>query len=99
MQFFMKYDPVPTLTKVRCPVLALNGEKDLQVPAKENISAITNALKRGGNKMVTTQIFPNLNHLFQECNTGLPSEYSSIEQTISPVVLETIAKWIHQTIK
>lgn len=94
MQYFIKYDPAPTLKKVKCRVLALNGEKDLQVPANENLPAIESALLKSGNKNVTTKEFPNLNHLFQECKTGLPAEYAQIEQTISPVVLVEIVKWI-----
>ena len=91
---FIKYDPTPMLEKVKCPVLAINGNKDLQVPFDVNLPAIENALKKGGNKHVTIKELPGLNHLFQECKTGLPKEYSEIEQTISPVVLETITQWI-----
>ena len=94
MEYFMKYNPVPALEKVKCAVLAVNGEKDLQVPPKENLSAIKNALAKGGNKNVTTIEFPNLNHLFQECKTGSPNEYASIEQTFSPTALAEITKWI-----
>jgi hypothetical protein len=90
----MKYNPVTTLKQVTCPVLAINGEKDLQVPSKENLSAIKNALTKGGNLNVTTKEFPNLNHLFQECKTGSPNEYATIEQTFSPIVLAEITKWI-----
>lgn len=93
LKFFLQYDPVTSLKKVRCPVLALNGEKDLQVPPKEDLGSIKNALK--GNKDVTVKEYPGLNHLFQECKTGSPSEYAGIEQTISPVVLEDISKWIN----
>lgn len=99
MQFFIRYDPAPTLEKVKCPVLAVNGEKDLQVPPKENISAIEAALKDGGNKKVTTIIFPGLNHLFQECTTGSPSEYAEIEQTLSPVMMDSVGQWILKTVK
>jgi hypothetical protein len=94
MVYFMKFNPVITLEKVKCPVLAVNGEKDLQVPPKENLTAIKNALKKGGNKNVTTIEFPNLNHLFQECETGSPNEYATIKQTISPIVLKEITRWI-----
>lgn len=96
MQYFLKYNPQPTLEKVKCPVLAVNGEKDLQVPPKENLTAIKNALIKGGNKNVTTIEFPNLNHLFQESTTGSPSEYATIEQTFSPVALNEITKWIQK---
>ncbi|EAR12558.1 hypothetical protein PI23P_08030 [Polaribacter irgensii 23-P] len=94
MVYFMKYNPVTTLEQVTCPVLAINGKKDLQVPSKENLSAIKNALTKGGNLNVTTKEFPNLNHLFQECKTGSPNEYATIEQTFSPIVLAEITKWI-----
>jgi pimeloyl-ACP methyl ester carboxylesterase len=91
---FIKYDPAPALSKVKCPVLALNGAKDLQVPPKENLEAIQQALAKGGNKKVTAIELPGLNHLFQECKTGAPAEYGEIEQTISPVALNEILNWI-----
>jgi pimeloyl-ACP methyl ester carboxylesterase len=94
MQYFIKYDPAPALEKVKCPVLALNGEKDLQIPAKANLEAIKAALNRGGNRNVTIKEIPGLNHLFQECKTCLITEYASIEQTFSPVALDEILKWI-----
>ncbi len=94
MRYFIKYNPATALEKVTCPVLALSGDKDLQVPPKENLIAIKDALAKGGNKNVTTKTYPNLNHLFQECKTGLPSEYRLIEQTFSPIVLEDLIKWI-----
>ncbi len=94
MQYFIKYDPSIILEKVKCPVLAINGEKDLQVPPKENLEAIKTALAKGGNKKVTAMELPGLNHLFQECTTGSPDEYATIEQTISPVALTTIVEWI-----
>jgi pimeloyl-ACP methyl ester carboxylesterase len=94
MRYFLKYNPAPALEKVKCPVLAINGEKDLQVPAKINLEAIKAALTRGGNKQVTTKEMPGLNHLFQECETGLPAEYATIEQTFSPLALNEILTWI-----
>lgn len=94
MLYFIKYNPAQTLEKVKCPVLALNGEKDLQVPPKENLEAIKKSLTKGGNKSVTTKELPNLNHLFQECQTGAPSEYATIEQTFSPAALIEILNWI-----
>ena len=99
MTFFIKYNPEPALEKVKCPVLVLNGEKDLQVPAKVNLEAIENALKKGGNQNVTIKQLANLNHLFQECETGLPGEYSEIEQTFSPIALTEITNWISKRIK
>ncbi len=94
MQYFLKYNPSPALEKVHCPVLALNGAHDLQVPPNENIEAIRKSLTKAGNKNVTTKILPKLNHLFQECATGLPDEYAEIEQTFSPTALNEILNWL-----
>jgi len=99
MQYFIKYDPAGALEHVKCPVLAINGSKDLQVPPKENLPAIKAALAKGGNKDVTTKELPGLNHLFQECKTGSPSEYASIEQTFSPTALSVILEWIQKEVK
>lgn len=99
MLYFIKYNPAIALEKVKCPVLAINGEKDLQVPPKVNLEAIKSALTKGGNKKVTTIELPNLNHLFQECKTGLPTEYATIEQTFSPMALTEIQKWIQMQTK
>ena len=91
---FINYDPSLILDKVHCPVLAVNGDKDLQVPAEVNLAAIRAGLERGGNQNVTTIVFPGLNHLFQECETGAIEEYAKIEQTFSPKALEEITAWI-----
>lgn len=99
MYNFIKYDPAPMLEKVNCPVLAINGEKDLQVPPVVNLDAIKEALEKGGNKDVTTKELANLNHLFQECETGSPEEYATIEQTFSPIALEVVLNWILKQVK
>ena len=93
-RYFIMTDPATFWKKVKCPVLALNGEKDLQVAAKENLPAIENALKWGGNESVKVMKLPGLNHLFQHCKTGLPSEYATIEETFSPEALKIISEWI-----
>jgi hypothetical protein len=93
-RYFIMTDPSVYWKKVDCPVLALNGAKDVQVSASENLPAIEKALKSGGNKNVKTIKFEGLNHLFQHCKTGLPSEYSVIEETFSPEVMKIIADWI-----
>jgi pimeloyl-ACP methyl ester carboxylesterase len=93
-RFFLSYDPRPILRQVKCPVLAINGARDLQVPAKENLAEIGSALKSGGNLRVTTVELPGLNHLFQPCKTGSPSEYASIETTIAPEALKMMGDWI-----
>jgi pimeloyl-ACP methyl ester carboxylesterase len=98
MLYFIRYDPDPVLENVKCPVLAINGSKDLQV-SPENLDAIRKALERGGNSDVIVKELPGLNHLFQECQTGLPAEYSTIEQTFSPEALDVITNWILQHVK
>ncbi|MCZ6766824.1 MAG: alpha/beta hydrolase [bacterium] len=92
--FFLNYDPALALRNVSCPVLALNGELDLQVPPAENLGAIAAALKEGGNTEVTIQELSGLNHLLQTARSGAPSEYSTIPETISPVVMNIISEWI-----
>ncbi len=93
-RYFLTLDPRPALRKVKCPVLALNGENDLQVPATENLREIEAALKAGGNKNITIVRLPKLNHLFQTSETGSLSEYAKIEETVAPVALKTIGDWI-----
>jgi len=85
---------VPALEKTKCPVLVLIGEKDLQVDPKLNLPPIRAALKKSGNSDVTITQLDSLNHLFQECETGSPGEYGSIEQTFSPKALELMSQWI-----
>jgi len=99
MQFFITYNPAVSLEKVKCPVLAINGEKDLQVPAKVNLEAIKKALDKAKNKKSTVMELPNLNHLFQECKTGSPEEYATIEETFSPKALEVVKNWIQTRVK
>lgn len=91
---FLLHDPRPVLAQVKCPVLALNGELDLQVPCKENLEAIKAALEKAGHKEHTIKAFPKLNHLFQTCKTGSPSEYGKIEETFNAEVLQTMGDWI-----
>jgi pimeloyl-ACP methyl ester carboxylesterase len=98
-RFFLTYDPTTALRKVTCPVLALNGELDLQVPPTENLTAIATALKAGGNQQVVVKELPRLNHLLQTATTGSPTEYSKIEETMSPLALQTIGDWILAQIK
>lgn len=93
-KYLVNYDPVPILQKVHCPVLALNGDKDVQVPSKENLEGLETALKAGGNRDVTIFELPGLNHAFQECKTGMPDEYGQISQTFSPSALAVIQTWL-----
>lgn len=91
---FLAYDPREALSQVRVPVLALNGDLDLQVDAEQNLPEIAKALLEGGNPDVTIRRFSGMNHLFQTAETGAPTEYSQIEETMSPEVLEVISDWI-----
>ena len=93
-RYFLTYDPANALRKVTCPVLVLNGSLDKQVLPSQNLPPIRKALEESGNKHVEVDELPGLNHLFQTAKTGAPSEYSQIEETISPVALEKISAWI-----
>lgn len=93
---FMKYDPAQDLKKLKCPVLALNGEKDIQVDAAMNLAAIQERITGNGNKNVTVKAYPNLNHLFQTCEKGTLAEYGQLEETINPEVLKDIIEWIRK---
>ena len=92
--YFYNYNPANILEKITCPVLALNGSKDTQVEPKVNQEGIRNALTKANNKDFTVNEIPNLNHLFQECETGEMNEYSTIDQTIAPFVLKQLSDWI-----
>lgn len=90
-------DPRPTLEKVDCPVLAINGKKDVQVAWEENLNAIEASLKKGGNNAVQVVAYPELNHLFQKCDTGALAEYGIIDETINDQVLNDVSTWIRKT--
>jgi pimeloyl-ACP methyl ester carboxylesterase len=93
-RYFITFDPMPVLMKVKVPVLALNGELDMQVASRENLELIAIALKIGKNEDFTIKSFRDLNHLFQTSKTGAVSEYAQIEETMSPEVLRTITEWV-----
>lgn len=93
MKFYLKYDPALALSKLKCPVLAANGELDLQVPIAQNLDEIERLLQAGGNDRVKILRYPRLNHLFQTCNTGSTEEYGMIEETFSPKAMEDISAW------
>ena len=97
--FFLRYDPTPNLQKLQIPILALNGAKDLQVASQPNLTAIQLALTKAGNKDVTTQELPNLNHLFQTCKKCTIAEYGELQETFSPDALKIMGDWISQRVK
>ncbi|MGE0709882.1 MAG: alpha/beta hydrolase family protein [Planctomycetota bacterium] len=91
---FLRYDPAPALRQVRCPVLALNGALDLQVDAQQNLPVIARELEAGHNPDYAAIKLPGLNHLFQTCRTGAPAEYGKLEETFSPLALQTVGDWL-----
>jgi hypothetical protein len=95
---FLALDPRDYLNKVRSPVLALGGERDLQVPPAENLGEIQRALKNAGLTTTVRQL-PGLNHLFQSARTGKESEYFLIEETIAPFALDLISTWMMTAVK
>ena len=96
MYNFIRMNPSEYLQKLTLPVFAVNGSLDLQVAASVNLKAISEALTKAGNKHFVTKEYPNLNHLFQTCETGSPSEYAGIAETFNEEVMSDIAEWILQ---
>lgn len=94
MYYFLKYDPTEAIVNTHCPALLLNGSKDLQVIASQNLPAYERIIAEYGKTNLTLQEMPDLNHLFQHCKTGSPNEYFEIEETISPEVLEKIVEFV-----
>ncbi|MFT5470871.1 MAG: pimeloyl-ACP methyl ester carboxylesterase [Verrucomicrobiales bacterium] len=94
LRAFVQLDPADSLKSVTCQVLALNGDRDLEVVADLHLAAIESALKAGGNERVVTRKLTGLNHLFQTADRGFPNKYSTIEETMSPVVLKGVSQWI-----
>ena len=94
MLSFILFNPADALRKVKVPVLALNGSRDVQVPALQNLPRIVAELTLGGNPDVTAVELPGLNHLFQHCKTCAPTEYGVLEETFSPGALEIMTEWL-----
>lgn len=97
-RFFLDYDPVPSLQNTKCPVLALYGQKDLQVPPKSNLPLLQKALSDADNTQANIRQLAELNHLFQHAYSGLPVEYGAIEETFAPEALEIIGDWLEARI-
>ena len=96
MYYFLRYDPTEAFVKTNCPALLLNGSKDLQVIASQNLTAYEKIIAEHGKTNMTLRELPGLNHLFQHCETGSPNEYFEIEETISPEVLEMIVGFVNR---
>ena len=99
LKYFISTDPDQFWHNVKCPVLALDGEKDIQVYPGQNIPAIAASLRKAANKNVTTIIFPGLNHLFQHCTKCTVPEYKELEETFAPEVLQAMRDWLKKNIK
>ncbi|HRP89597.1 MAG TPA: alpha/beta fold hydrolase [Edaphocola sp.] len=97
--YFVQYNPQSDLQKIKIPVLALIGSKDVQVIPEYNIPALKSAFEKSGNKRATVLELEGLNHLFQEANTGLPQEYGNIEQSFSPKAMKVILEWLQKNVK
>jgi pimeloyl-ACP methyl ester carboxylesterase len=96
LRSFILLDPGDALRKVKVPVLAMNGSRDVQVPPGQNLPAIKAALTAGGNPDITTIELPGLNHLFQHCKSCAPTEYGALEETFSPEALEIMGDWLQR---
>jgi alpha-beta hydrolase superfamily lysophospholipase len=92
--YFLKYNPDAFWSKLKMPVLAINGSLDVQVLAKQNLNGIKKSLEKAGNKNFEIKEFEGKNHLFQDAKTGSVAEYGEIEQTIAPDVLNYMSSWI-----
>lgn len=97
MRSLIAYDPDDYLPRVACPVLAVVGSRDLQVPPSVVVEPLREAVP--ASVPLTVEVFDGLNHLFQHCETGLPTEYGEIEETMAPEVMTTIAEWIRATVR
>ncbi len=91
--FFLKSDPSSDIAKTKCPVMALNGSKDMQVLAATNLGAIRRLLPKNNSNVVKE--YAGLNHLFQHCTMGFVTEYGQIAETMSPEVMKDVADWIN----
>ena len=94
MYYFLRYDPTDAIVKTNCPALLLNGTKDLQVIATQNLPGYEKIIAEHGKTNLTLRELPDLNHLFQHCETGSPNEYFEIEEAISPEVLEMVVGFV-----
>lgn len=95
-RYFIAFKPADYLTKIKCPVLALNGTLDMQVNSTANLAAIKTSLQKAGNKNFQVMALPGLNHLFQKAITGSVAEYAQSEETVNPVALQDVSVWINQ---
>lgn len=99
MRCFLELNPYDYMKSITQPLFALNGTHDVQVLYQYNMPQIEKALKKANNKNHKIYKAVGYNHLFQQCTTGMIDEYSKIEQTISPIILEEIKEFIKANTK
>ena len=90
-RYSIHYQPEDYLPKITIPVFVANGDKDIQVPAVENINSFKKYL---ATKDLTTKIYPDLNHMYQHCKVCTQKESQEIDEVFAPEVLDDISKWI-----
>ena len=98
-KFLIRYKASDYYPKVKCPVLALGGEKDIQVPNASDLPFIDSTLKKAGNNKVSVHLMPGLNHLFQRCKSCTVAEYGQLEESFSPEALEVMGDWMDKNVK
>jgi pimeloyl-ACP methyl ester carboxylesterase len=94
LRYLVGFDPADFLTKVKCPVFAMFGARDTQVPPSLNRQPLEAALAKAGNTRLTVKVYPEANHLFIKANTGQATEYPTLEKVFVPGVLEDLASWV-----
>ncbi len=87
-------DPQAFLRKIQCPILAMNGDKDMEEVYPDGMDGIEKALKESGRRDFTLKLFPGMNHMFEKCKTGTPLDYPEIRETVAPEVLDNMTDWI-----
>ena len=97
-RYFVGFDPLPVLEQVSCPVLAIFGELDRQVPVSLNRFPMESALKKSGSKDWKVEVVPKANHFFQSAVTGSPTEYTGLEKKFVPALLDLMTKWITERV-
>jgi len=98
-RYFINFNPRPYLEQLRCKVLALNGDKDIQVISSQNLPGLKAALKKSKAKAIEIKELPGLNHLFQTCKKCTVEEYGILEETIAPSALQEISNWLNKNVK
>jgi uncharacterized protein len=93
-RYFLDYDPAPTLARVTCPVLAIFGEHDLQVPVEPNRAVMEEIAKKAATREFTIKVIPGANHLYQAATTGSVSEYTKLKKEFAPGFLDTLLAWL-----